>query len=172
MGRTHRTAVSVAATALRSRLTPVAQRIRISPENLLLPASVRTMATLPDKHGSYDLLAKGKLDMSRMAAIIERQRLRLLENVETDGAEVMANTVIADALFGKDDGSELQPALDDIQLYAAVATWSADQWIDLHLKWHVNASCIAVIGEPSAKLVDDLKAQEAARIADTKTRLG
>merc|ERR1711939_166207 len=62
MGRTHRTAVSVAATALRSRLTPVAQRIRISPENLLLPASVRTMATLPDKHGSYDLLAKGKLD--------------------------------------------------------------------------------------------------------------
>lgn len=29
-----------------------------------------------------------------------------------------------------------------------------------------------MIGEPSAKLVDDLKAQEAARIADTKTRLG
>lgn len=113
------------------------------------------LATLDrDFKSALAKFARQGIDMSRMAAIIERQRLRLLENVETDGAEVMANTVIAgariccaagrtacvlnnphaDALFGKDDGSELQPALDDIQLYAAVATWSADQWIDLLLK--------------------------------------
>jgi len=52
--------------------------------------------TLPQKFkDALARIAKEGIDMSRMAIVLERQKLSLLNSMETDGAEVLSDVVVA-----------------------------------------------------------------------------
>ncbi|KAI5480305.1 zinc metalloprotease [Pseudohyphozyma bogoriensis] len=130
------------------------------------------LKTLPEKFKAcLAALAKGEIDMKRMESTLERQRLHLLDSIETDAAEVLCQSILGDALFGAEDGSDLGPQLDDVD-YKTLAGWTAKQWADLLQKYYVDGSSVTIIGQPSAALSDKLKADENARVAETVKRLG
>jgi len=51
--------------------------------------------------------------------------------LESSKAELLSTAVIADFLYGHEDGSELLPSMDDIKQSAELRKWSSYQWADL-----------------------------------------
>lgn len=117
-------------------------------------------------------IAAEGIDMIRMSTIIERQRLQLLESIETDAAEVLSQTILTDAIFGHEDGSDLGTSLKSMQHYNVLDTWTSAEWSSLLAKYYVDARAITIIGRPSAALADRLEQEEKARVAATVARLG
>jgi hypothetical protein len=39
--------------------------------------------------------------------------------------------MIANFLYGRSDGSQIEEALDEIKFYNTLRTWSSEQWVDL-----------------------------------------
>lgn len=117
-------------------------------------------------------IASEGFDMTRMAMIIERQRLALLESIETDAAEVMSSTILADALFGDDEGSDLGPSMKTMSYYKLIDQYKSEDWSALLKKFYVDAPSITIVGQPSSALADTLEKEEKARVAETVARLG
>lgn len=117
-------------------------------------------------------IAQGELDMTRMADILRRQKLSLLESVENDAAEVLSTTVLADVIFGNEDGSELHKSMKTMTDYSTLEGYSSEQWTALLQKWFVDAPSVTIVGRPSAALADKIEAEEKARVADNVARLG
>ena len=51
--------------------------------------------------------------------------------IESHGGDAFSTTMIADFLYGRLDGSQIEEALDGIKLYNTLRTWSSKQWGDL-----------------------------------------
>lgn len=90
--------------------------------------------------------------MTRMGSVLDRQKMQLLESVETDPADVLSTTILAgepaslssllarahttlthltDAIFGKDDASELGPSMKTMSHYHLLEKWTSDDWAKL-----------------------------------------
>jgi Zn-dependent M16 (insulinase) family peptidase len=80
-------------------------------------------------------IAKEGIDMKRMETIIERQRLQLLESIETDAADTLSQGVLTDALFGNENGSDLGPMMATMSQYDVVGAWSSTEWVTLLSKF-------------------------------------
>ncbi|KAK4699612.1 presequence protease, partial [Phenoliferia sp. Uapishka_3] len=116
-------------------------------------------------------ISEEEIDMKRMQSVIERSRLQLLNAIETDAADALMNSILTDALFGAEDGSDLAPQLSE-EDYTVVAGWSAKDWQDLINYYYVSQNSITIIGRPSASLADKIAADESARVAATIASLG
>lgn len=69
------------------------------------------------------------LDMKRMAMLIERGRLRVLNQMETDATDSFATGVISDFLYGDRKGSDLVEATQgEMNRWKTFGSWTADQW--------------------------------------------
>lgn len=92
---------------------------------------------------------------------------------------------IADFLYGDSRGKDLPPAFDDLEDYAALEQWSAQDWADLLSKWveplgrctdplryYVSPPFIGVVGKPSAALSAKLDQAEKDRLAERREKLG
>lgn len=95
-------------------------------------------------------LAGEEIDMKRMASVVERSRLQLLNAIETDAADALSNSILTgasplrglcgqaltfwaydiDALFGAEDGSDLAPQLSE-EDYTVVSKWTGQEWQEL-----------------------------------------
>ena len=54
--------------------------------------------------------------------------------------------MIADFLYGRSDGSQIEEALNEIKFYNTLRTWSSEQWADLIQKCvHVLHSFIHLV---------------------------
>lgn len=115
--------------------------------------------------------AMGKqLDMKYMKECIDRQCRAWKFSTESNAAS-LAEYVITDFLYGKRDGSTLRDVAT-LQEYDVLRTWSEDQWREFINKWIADAHHVSILGIPSQKLSDKLKADEEARVATQKERLG
>ncbi len=131
------------------------------------------LATLPKAlKATLTKIAQGELDMTRMADIIRRQKLALLESVENDAAEVLSTTILADVIYGKEDGSELHTSMKTMTDYETLEGYTSKQWSDLLQKYFVDGPSVTIIGQPSAALADKIEAEEKARVIDNVARLG
>ncbi|SGY31172.1 BQ5605_C002g01214 [Microbotryum silenes-dioicae] len=117
-------------------------------------------------------LCEGDVDMERMESVLKRQKLQLLESIETNAADMLSTNILADAIFGPEDGSELGKSMDTMAYYRQLEGWSSAQWIALLEKYYVNAPNVTIIGRPSAALADQLAKEEKQRVAATVKRLG
>lgn len=70
-------------------------------------------------------------DMERMAMVIDRDERQLRSKVESSKGDVFSGTVITDFLYGKEDGSDLGPALEDISRYEQLRSWTNEDWVKL-----------------------------------------
>jgi Zn-dependent M16 (insulinase) family peptidase len=69
--------------------------------------------------------------MERMAMVIRRDERQIRSRVEMSKGDAFSGTVISDFLYGAEDGSQLQDALDEISGYSILRGWSSQQWSDL-----------------------------------------
>jgi len=51
--------------------------------------------------------------------------------VESNGGDVFSSTMIANFLYGRSDGSQIEESLNEIKFYNTLRTWSSEQWVDL-----------------------------------------
>jgi Zn-dependent M16 (insulinase) family peptidase len=112
------------------------------------------------------------IDMTRIALVLKRDRLKLLASLETKPADSFADAIIADMLYGRRDGADLEAALDDMTRFDQLSAWSAEQWAALLDKWLIGNSRNVVIGRPSRSLAAKLKAETKALEESRRKELG
>lgn len=117
-------------------------------------------------------VAYSGLDMSRIAMLIEREKLKAMSQMETRAESAMADVIIGDFLFGNPSGADLASAINELGRFDELAKWSADQWRQLLRRWYVDAPCLSVIGKPSASLADKLEASVKKRVDRRQKELG
>jgi Zn-dependent M16 (insulinase) family peptidase len=99
-------------------------------------------------HESLRRIVKEGVDLNRMRMVIDRDErqvffhfmppfqhfkigLKLRSKVESNGGDAFSSTMIANFLYGRSDGSQIEEALDEIKFYNTLRTWSSEQWADL-----------------------------------------
>lgn len=118
---------------------------------------------------------KDGIDMERMKSLLDRQKLQLLESMETDASDVLCNVVVSDGIWGKADGSDFKGSLKVKAQYKELDGWTAKDWAALLKKcavfstssshfahcplcrFFVNAPALTLIGKPSAALAKKIK---------------
>lgn len=95
-------------------------------------------------------IVKEGIDMSRMAMVINRDErqvallfrlfvtasntlmlLQLRSKLESAKGDTFSMSIINDFLYGPEDGSEIEPSLDEFSQMEALREWSSQQWTDL-----------------------------------------
>jgi Zn-dependent M16 (insulinase) family peptidase len=111
-----------------------------------------------------------KLDMEYMRQCIARKRRTALLKAE-QSYQFFSEIVLVDFLFGPRDGSELVK-IKDLEIFDTLEAWTEDQWKTYIRTWFIDAKHITLIGKPSAKLAEQLKAEEEARVKKQQDDLG
>lgn len=110
------------------------------------------------------------LDMPFLRDCIARQVRKWKWQTEAT-ADCFSQSIINDFLFGSRDGTNLRD-IASLKEFDTLAQWSEDDWRLFIKKWLSDAYRICVLGVPSAKLSEKLKADEKARIEAQKSALG
>jgi Zn-dependent M16 (insulinase) family peptidase len=110
------------------------------------------------------------LDMQYIKECIERQKRSWKFSTESS-AVPFAEYIISDFLYGRKDGSTLLDVAT-LQEYEALEKWNEGQWKEFIKKWIADAPHVSILGAPSAKLSEKLKADEEARVAAQQKKLG
>ncbi|BGP52658.1 hypothetical protein JCM8202_004813 [Rhodotorula sphaerocarpa] len=130
---------------------------------------VEELDTLSDRlKKTLRRIADEGVDMSRMQSVLERQKLQLLESMETDASEVICNAVVADGIWGSEDGSDLKGSLKVTSMYRELDSWTDSDWAKLLRKFFVDAPALTVVGKPSSSLADKIKEDAVALIERNK----
>lgn len=115
-------------------------------------------------------VASKPLDMDYMRECLQREKRQV--KLQAEGSESFyANNIITDYLFGKRSGTTLRD-LESLSEYDVLDGWTEDQWREFLKKWISDAHHISILGKPSMKLADTLKANEEERLAKRREELG
>lgn len=112
------------------------------------------------------------IDMDRMKMLIRREKVKLLNMLETKPADAFADVLINHFLYGKRDGSDLDSSLDEMKRYETLDKYTPDQWASLLDKYLIKNKRVVISGKPSAKMVDRLKEDRKALEEKRKNALG
>lgn len=111
------------------------------------------------------------LDMDRMAVVIQRRRLRILNQVECSPHESVANSVIMDFLYG-DTIEDLRNRVNQIPIFVGLLKRNKQFWMQLLKKYIVDNKAICVIGEPSPEMLKELTEAQNLRVQRQREILG
>jgi Zn-dependent M16 (insulinase) family peptidase len=139
----------------------------------LQPTSVATEKLVQVEQRLFEILkdvAAKPIDMSYMTDCIKRERRQLKFQAESS-EQFFATNVINDFLFGKRDGSTLKD-LATVKEYDILETWTDQQWREFLKKWISDANHVSILGKPSKAMAEKLEADEIARVAAQKEKLG
>lgn len=112
------------------------------------------------------------IDMARMATVIEKETLKLLDSAETDAHETAAAVAISDFLYGSPDGKDLKESVKDHEFLKTLSTYSVEDWINVLEKWYINPPHITLFGKPSAEFAEQQTEDEENRIEKQREDLG
>ncbi|KAG0191477.1 hypothetical protein DFQ28_011725 [Apophysomyces sp. BC1034] len=117
------------------------------------------------------LVDEDDIDMQRMATVIEKESLRLLDNAETDAHETAAAVCISDFLYGTKDG-DLEASLKDQEYLDQLSKYTKSDWLDVLKRWYIESPHLIVLGKPSADLAEQLIKEERERVEKQRVDLG
>jgi Zn-dependent M16 (insulinase) family peptidase len=114
------------------------------------------------------------LDEPRLASVLHRRRLDVLDAAESNPSDAVAGAAIPAFLYAPpgEDGAALRAALDALARIEQLEREPAPFWTSLAAKALVAAPRVDVVGAPSAALGRDMAAAEAARLAAQREALG
>ncbi|KAF9435543.1 hypothetical protein BGZ76_006085 [Entomortierella beljakovae] len=116
-------------------------------------------------------IEKEGFDMNRIASVIKRQKLKLLDRYETDHMALVWPCLIH-FLYGKKDDSDLAGFLDDLVHFDTMATFDNATWVKYLKEYYIDSKRVTVIGKPSAAHAEKQANDETKRIEDQRARLG
>ncbi|PSK55173.1 hypothetical protein B9Z65_2562 [Elsinoe australis] len=114
--------------------------------------------------------ASKELDMKYLHDCIHRAKRQQIYKCETH-AETLATDLIEDHLFGNRDGTDLRH-LENFAELEELFTWTDKQWRNFLSRWIADAHHVSILGVPSKKLSDKLKADEQARVKAQQEKFG
>ena len=114
--------------------------------------------------------ASNPLDMDYIRDCIHRQKRRLKSEVEAS-AVTFSEAIINDFLFGKKDGSTLRD-IATLREFDELEGWTDQRWRNFLKEWISDAAHVSILGKPSEKLSEQIKADEEKRVEEQKKRLG
>ncbi|TIA96259.1 hypothetical protein E3P94_02416 [Wallemia ichthyophaga] len=117
-------------------------------------------------------IVKEGFDMDRMALVLKRDRVKLLDMAERQAASAFAYMFIADHLYGDAEGKDLQDSLAEMKRCDILSQWTSDDWAQLLKKSFIDAPFINVKGKPSATLAKTLEENEQKRLDEQRRSLG
>ncbi|KAF7726657.1 hypothetical protein EC973_008530 [Apophysomyces ossiformis] len=109
------------------------------------------------------LVTEEDFDMQRMATVIEKESLRLLDNAETDAHGTAAAVCISDFLYGTTDGQNLEDSVKDQEYLDQLSRYT---------KWYLEPPHLTLLGKPSAAFAEKLVKEERERIDKQRADLG
>lgn len=112
-----------------------------------------------------------RVDLDRMSVVIQRRKLRILNQMETCPHETVASNVIGDFLYG-DTVEDLRIRACQIPTFEALLGCSKQFWVDLLKKYVLQNKAVCVIGKPSPTLLARMTEKEAQRIEHQRGVLG
>ena len=110
------------------------------------------------------------LNMEYLTDLLHRDKRQTKFHSENSG-HAYSTPIIADHLFGKRDGSNLED-LRTLSEYDVLERWTDKQWRDLMRVSFVDNNHVSILGRPSAKLAKKLEEDEKKRVADRVEKLG
>jgi len=117
-------------------------------------------------------VAEKEFDMERISMLIKRERVKLLNMLETKPADAFSDVIINDFLYGSQDGQDLQKSMDEMKRFDILDSWTSDQWVNLLKQYLIANQRVVISGKPSSKLSDSLKSETKALIEKRKADLG
>ncbi|KAF9100744.1 hypothetical protein BGX29_006292 [Mortierella sp. GBA35] len=118
-----------------------------------------------------DKIAKDGFDMDRMAAVIKREKLKLLDRMETSHM-TLTWPVLIHSLYGKKDDSDLANFVDDLHNLDVVATFDNAVWVKYLREYFIDSKRATIIGKPSAAHAAKQAEDEEKRIEEQRKSLG
>ncbi|RIA89814.1 Metalloenzyme, LuxS/M16 peptidase-like protein [Glomus cerebriforme] len=112
------------------------------------------------------------IDMDRMKTVLQLNKLRTLNEIETSPNYYFSDACIIDHVYGKQTGEDLERATKDLKYYDQLSEFTEQQWIQYLEKYHINNPRIILLGKPSAKFAEKLNKQEEERIEKQRETLG
>lgn len=128
------------------------------------------------------------IDMKRLRGLIGQRRRKHLASVEADPHELYSGELIGCFLYSPDfapgasaaaaaapPGAALRARLDLPATLAMLEEWPAERWAALCEAWMLGASSsprVTVLGMPSKACGERIQAEDSARVAAQKERLG
>lgn len=109
--------------------------------------------------------------MERMAAVIKREKLKLLDRLETSHM-TLAWPCLIHSLYGKKDDSDLADFVDDIHNLDVVANFDNATWVKYLREYFIDAKRATIIGKPSAEHAAKQAEDEEKRIEEQRKSLG
>lgn len=105
-------------------------------------------------------MAAKNFDVAFMRQIINQQKLILMFDCEKKPNHFQ-DCVITDFIYGLAAKSDnfLRSMVDSVSLYDTLLTWEADQWCEVITTYLVNNPSVSILGKPSAKLNEKVKAE-------------
>ncbi|KAI8644434.1 Metalloenzyme, LuxS/M16 peptidase-like protein [Parasitella parasitica] len=135
---------------------------------------IEEIENLPPKFFSTlkRLVVDKEIDMIRMATVIEKETLKLLNSAETDAHETAAGVAISDFLYGTLDGKNLKEAVKDREYLNILAKYTVEDWLNVLSKWYIDAPRVTLFGKPSAEFAEQQSQEEINRIERQRADLG
>ncbi|KAL8874662.1 MAG: hypothetical protein Q9174_000002 [Haloplaca sp. 1 TL-2023] len=115
--------------------------------------------------------ARNALDMNYLKECVVRER-RLIKNAAETSATPFSEPIIYDFLFADRDGSMLKADLSDLHEFEQLLSWSEEKWRQCIKDWISDAHHVTILGKPSARLSNQLKADEKNRVENQRKKLG
>lgn len=109
-------------------------------------------------------------DMKYLGDCLHRYKRQLKFYSESSG-DFFSEAIISDHLFGERDGSTLRQVAT-LKEFDVLEKWSETDWRSFFTRWIAEANHVSVLGVPSRKLSEKLKADEEARVKAQQEKLG
>ncbi|KAG2229893.1 Metalloenzyme, LuxS/M16 peptidase-like protein [Thamnidium elegans] len=118
------------------------------------------------------LVKEKDIDMTRMATVIEKETLKLLDSAETDAHDTAAAVAISDFLYGSADGKDLKESVKDQEYLNILSKYTAQDWLNVLEKWYISPPHITLYGKPSAEFAEQQTEDEENRVEKQREDLG
>ncbi|GAA5806689.1 hypothetical protein MFLAVUS_000037 [Mucor flavus] len=118
------------------------------------------------------LVEEKDIDMTRMATVIEKETLKLLDSAETDAHDTAAAVAISDFLYGSADGKDLKESVKDQEYLNILSKYTAQDWLNVLEKWYITPPHITLYGKPSADFAEQQTEDEENRVEKQREDLG
>ncbi|KAF9111927.1 hypothetical protein BGX27_004236 [Mortierella sp. AM989] len=125
----------------------------------------------PKLFSILEKIAQDGFDMDRISSVIKREKLKLLNRLETDHMTLVWPCMIH-FLYGKEDDSDLAGFANDLDNLDTVAEFNNATWVKYLKEYFIDSKRATIIGKPSTAHAERLAADEAKRIEEQRARLG
>ena len=112
------------------------------------------------------------IDIERFRLLIKREKLKRASDAETSPHYTYAMPALADHIYGKLDGSQLENSMPLPAHLEVLESYTAEDWAGLIQTYLVDAPFVCVRGVPSPRLAKELVETEKERIRVQRETLG